>query len=126
MNFKTPRGLATGHGASRTGTHHWWTHRVTSVALVPLTILAVIPFANLLGAEHEQVLAAYRSPFNAIVAVLWLAVAFHHLMQGLQVVIEDYVHHKGWRTALLVGNQLFCVLFGFAGVFAVLKIAFSG
>ena len=100
--------------------------RVSSIALIPLTVLAIIPFAGSLGADHDDVLATYANPFNAIVAVLFLGVMFHHLMQGLQVVIEDYIHHKGWRTALLLGNGMFCAAFGFAGIFAVLKIAFTG
>ncbi|MEM7190893.1 MAG: succinate dehydrogenase, hydrophobic membrane anchor protein [Pseudomonadota bacterium] len=126
MSYKTPKGQAIGHGSSGTGTHHWWQHRVSSVALVPLTALAIFPFALNLGAPHDEVLATYTNPFHAIIAILWLAVTFHHLMQGLQVVIEDYVPHKGWRTGLLLGNQMFCGLFGFAGIFAVLKIAFTG
>ena len=71
-------------------------------------------------------LALYRNPFHALVAVLFLGVGFHHLAQGLQVVIEDYVHARGWRTALLLGNTMFCIAFGLAGVFAVLKIALTG
>jgi succinate dehydrogenase / fumarate reductase membrane anchor subunit len=125
MSFRTPKGMAAGLGSAGTGTHHWWQHRVSSVALIPLTILAIFPFANGLGASHAEVLATYSNPFNAIVAILWLAVTFHHLMQGLQVVIEDYVHHKGWRTGLLMGNTMMCAAFGLAGVFAILKIAFT-
>lgn len=124
MSFKTPKGLAAGLGSAGTGTHHWWTQRISSVALVPLTIFAIFPFARALGGEHADVLATYANPLNAIVAILFLAVTFHHLMQGLQVVIEDYVHHKGWRTGLLLGNTMFCAAFGLAGIFAVLKIAF--
>ncbi|MFK7944072.1 MAG: succinate dehydrogenase, hydrophobic membrane anchor protein [Paracoccaceae bacterium] len=126
MSFKTPRGLASGLGSAGTGTHHWWQHRVSSVALIPLTILAVFPFATGLGSDHAEVLEIYANPWNAIVAALFMAVGFHHLMQGLQVVIEDYIHQKGWRTAALLGNQMFCAAFGFAGIFAVLKIAFTG
>jgi succinate dehydrogenase / fumarate reductase membrane anchor subunit len=126
MTYRTPRARVTGLGSAGQGTHHWWTQRITSVALVPLTILFVIPFAGALGGEHAEVLALYRNPFNAIVAVLFLAVGFHHLAQGVQVVIEDYVHGKGWRTALLLGNSMFCFAFGLAGIFAVLKIAFTG
>ena len=125
MSFKTPRVLATGMGAARSGTHHWWQMRVSSFALIPLTILAVPPFARALGGEHANVVATYQDPFNAIVAILFVAVMFHHLMQGLQVVIEDYVHDKLWRTALLLGNTMMCAAFGFAGVFAILKLAFS-
>ena len=125
MSFKTPKGMAAGLGSAGTGTHHWWQHRVSSVALIPLTIFAILPFAQSLGENRETVLQVYSNPFNAIVAVLFLAVMFHHLMQGLQVVIEDYVHQKGWRTGLLLGNQMMSGAFGFAGIFAVLKIAFT-
>lgn len=125
MSFKTPKGLATGHGSAGAGTHHWWQHRITSVALLPLTLLFIFPFVGALGEDRDAVLAVYANPFNAIVAVLFIAVMFHHLMQGLQVVIEDYVSNKVWRTGLLLGNTLFCGAFGFAGVFAVLKIAFT-
>lgn len=123
MAYKTARGMAIGLGASGTGVHHWWTTRVESVALVPLGLLFVFPFAEALGEGHIAVRQVYGHWFNAIVAVLFLAVAFHHLMLGLQVVIEDYVQHKGWRTGLLLGNTMFCALFGLAGIFAVLKIA---
>ena len=99
--------------------------RVTAVALIPLTLLAVLPLAGALGKDHAEVLATYQSPWTAIFTILFIAVAFNHLRLGLQVVIEDYVHDKAIRTALLLGNTMFCVLFGFAGVFAVAKIAFG-
>lgn len=124
MAYRTPRARVSGLGAAGSGAHHWWQLRVSSVALVPLTILFVIPFARALGRSHAEVLAIYASPWNALVAVLFIAVAFHHLMQGLQEVIEDYVHHPGWKTAALLANTLFCAAFGLAGVFAVLRIAF--
>ena len=126
MSFRTPRILATGHGSAGAGTHHWWVQRVTSVALIPLTVLAILPFAGAIGQDHDEVLEVYRNPWNAIVTALFLVTMFYHLMLGLQTVIEDYIHAKGWRTGLLLGNQFFCAAFGFAGVFAVLKIAFTG
>ncbi len=126
MSFQTARARVTGLGSAGEGTHHWWTQRITAVALVPLTILFAIPFAGALGGEHAEVLALYRNPFHAIIAVLFLGVGFRHLAQGLQVVIEDYVHARCWRTALLIGNSMFCLAFGLAGIFAVLKIAFTG
>ena len=126
MSFRTARARVSGLGSAGEGTHHWWTQRITSVALIPLTILFAIPFARALGSDYGAVLALYANPFHAIVAVLFLGVGFHHLAQGLQVVIEDYVHAKAWRTALLLGNTMFCFTFGLAGIFAVLKIAVAG
>ena len=124
--YKTPHVRALGLGSAGSGVHHWWVTRVESVALIPLGLLFVFPFASALGEGHAAVLAVYGNWFNAVVAVLFIAVSFHHLMLGVQVVVEDYVHHKGWRTGLLIANQLFCAFFGLAGVFAVLKIALAG
>jgi succinate dehydrogenase / fumarate reductase membrane anchor subunit len=126
MAYKTPRGMAMGLGAAGSGVHHWWRQRIGSVALVPLGLLFVFPFARALGEGHAAVVATYSNWFNAIVALLFIATTFHHLMLGLQVVVEDYVQHKGWRTGLLLANSMFCIAFGLAGVFAVLKMAFSG
>ena len=126
MSYRTPRNLATGHGAAGAGTHHWWLQRVTAVALIPLAAFAIFPLASAVGTDHDTVLETYRNPFNAIVMALFLGTLFHHLKLGLQVVIEDYVQAKGWRTGLLLASQFFCVAFGVAGVFAVLKIAFTG
>jgi len=125
MSFRTAKARVTGLGSAGGGTHHWWTQRLSSVALIPLTVLFVVPFARVLGEGHDAVMALYGHPFHAIVAALFLAVTFHHLAQGLQVVIEDYVHHRGWRTGLLIANTLGCAAVGFAGVFAVLAIAFT-
>ena len=126
MTYLTPRARVSGLGAAGHSTHHWWLQRVTAVALLVLTPLFVVPFARALGGSHADVLALYAHPLNAIVAVLFIGVAFRHLALGLQVVVEDYVHGKGLRTALLLGNSMFCFAFGLAGVFAVLKIAFTG
>jgi len=126
MSYFTPRRLATGLGTAHGGTHHWWLQRLSSVALIILTPLFAVPFAQALGEGHAAVTALYAVPFHALVAILFVAVAFHHLAQGLQVVIEDYVHHKGWRTGLLIANTFVCAAFGIAGVFAVLKLALAG
>ncbi len=125
MTYRTPRARVSGLGSAGQGTHHWWLQRISALALLPLTVLFIVPFAGALGGEHSGVLALYARPFHAIVAVLFIAVAFRHLALGLQVVIEDYVHAKAWRTGLLVGNTMFCFAFGLVGVFAVLKIAFA-
>ncbi|MEM6933004.1 MAG: succinate dehydrogenase, hydrophobic membrane anchor protein [Pseudomonadota bacterium] len=125
MSFRTPRQYATGLGSGKSGTHHWWSMRISSVALIPLSILFAIPFAGALGQGHDEVLALYSNPFHAIVAALFIAVSCHHLMQGLQTVVEDYVHAPAWRTALLLANSMVCAVLGFAGTFAVLKIAFT-
>ena len=122
----TPSNIVYGLGSAKEGVGHWWMQRVSAVALMPLTLLFIIPFGQAIGQGHTAVTALYAQPFHALIAILFILVSFWHLAQGLQVVIEDYVESKGSRTALLMGNSLLCGLFAAAGVFAVAKLAFGG
>jgi succinate dehydrogenase / fumarate reductase membrane anchor subunit len=124
-NFKTPRARAAGLGSAKDGVEHWWSHRIGSVALIPLVILAVPPLARTLGEGYEAVRATYGHPFNAIVMALLIIVTFRHLQHGLQTVVEDYVHHKIWRTGLIFANTWFCGLMTVAGLYGVGKLAFG-
>ena len=125
MQFRTDRQRVQGLGASGEGAGHWWGQRITSIALVPLTIVFVFPFVQALGASWERVRDVYGHPFNAVVAILFLAVGFRHLQQGIQVVIEDYVHDKPLLVALLLANTLLTLAFAITGIFAVAMIAFG-
>jgi succinate dehydrogenase / fumarate reductase membrane anchor subunit len=125
MRFRTDRQRVVGLGAAHEGVGHWWSQRLTSIALVPLTPLFLFPFVRALGSDFEAVRATYAHPFHAIVAILFLLVGFLHLQQGVQVVVEDYVHAKVPRTAALLANTLLTWAFALAGVFAVAKIAFA-
>lgn len=123
MSFRTDRKRATGLGRAGGAAREWWVTRVESALLVPLGLLFIFPFARALGQGPVVVREVYGHWFNAIIAVLFLGIAFHHLMLGVKSVIDDYVHHQGWRVGLLIGNALFCGLAAVAGIFAVLKIA---
>jgi succinate dehydrogenase / fumarate reductase membrane anchor subunit len=125
MDYRTPMARVTGLGSAKDGVEHWWGQRVSAVALVVLTPLALFPLASSIGAGIDAVRETYADPFNALVMILFLAVTFRHLQYGLQVVIEDYVHHKPVRTALMLGNTGFCAAVGLAGIFGVAKIAFG-
>jgi len=125
MSYKTDRARAVGLGSAKSGVGHWWSQRLTSVALIPLTLLFIFPFVQSLGEDWETVRAIYAHPFHAIVAILFIAVTFHHNQQGLQVVIEDYVHGKALRTFALIANTMLNGVLALAGVFAVAKIAFT-
>ncbi|MEO1919589.1 MAG: succinate dehydrogenase, hydrophobic membrane anchor protein [Paracoccaceae bacterium] len=123
MSYVTDKKRVHGLGSAKDGTGHFISQRVTAIALIPLTALFVLPLGYNLGAGYDRVIEAYSHPVNAIVVILFFITLFTHLRLGLQVVIEDYVHGHGTRTALLIANTLFCWLFGLTGVFAIAKIA---
>ena len=79
MSFQTDRNRVRGLGTAHEGAKHWWHQRLTSIALVPLALLFLFPFARALGHDHATVLGLYRHTGHALVAVLFIAVAFLHL-----------------------------------------------
>ena len=125
MGFKTDYARAHGRGAAGEGLHHWWSQRITSIALIPLTLLFIVPFGRALGGGHDAFVATYSNLWHALVAILFLLAAFSHLQQGLQVVIEDYVPGKATRTAALLANTLLCWALAVAGVLSVATVLFS-
>jgi succinate dehydrogenase / fumarate reductase membrane anchor subunit len=124
--YRTPMSRALGLGSAKEGVGHWWSQRLTSVALIPLTALAILPLGHAIGSGQDVARATYADPINALVAILFIAVSFRHLHQGLQVVIEDYVHKRPAQIALLFGSGAFCAIFGLAGVLGVAKLALGG
>lgn len=125
MNFKTDYKAVAGLGSAKGGTGHFISQRLTAIALVPLGILFVFTFVRALGEGHDAVLAIYRHPFNALIAIGFFIVMFRHLRLGLQVVIEDYVHNERSRMLMLITNALIWRGFAVAGAFAVAKIALT-
>ena len=126
MTFRTDRAKVLGLGSAKSGADHWFGERLKSVALIPLTIIFVLIVAPLIGKDHATVIASFQNPFVSISLILFFLVSFKHLEEGLQVVIEDYVHSKGNLLLLIIFNKLFCWTFGLAAVFAILKITFAG
>lgn len=126
MSYKTDLGRVIGLGSAKEGVHEWWSSRVLSVALIPLTLLFLCFVAPLIGEDHAAVVAAFQNPFKAIVVILFLLIAFKHLADGLKEIIVDYVHGKAALAISLVVTRLICYFLGAAGAFAVAKIAFAG
>ncbi len=125
MSLMTPLKKARGLGSAKDGTHHWWVQRVTAIALVPLTLWVAFCVACMVGEPYAFVLSEFQSPFNIAMFVLFLFTAFYHASLGLQVVIEDYVHHEGLKIGALIGMKFAIVLTGFTAIFAVLRAAFG-
>ncbi|GLQ34511.1 succinate dehydrogenase, hydrophobic membrane anchor protein [Amylibacter marinus] len=125
MSYKTDKGRVIGLGSAKTGAEHWLGERIKAFALIPLTLAFFCIMAPMIGAPYEQVVATLQNPVKAIALILFFAVTFKHLEEGLQVVIEDYVHGKGAALTLIVLTKLFCWSFGLAAIFAIAKIAFS-
>lgn len=122
MAFLTDRKRATGWGSAKTGTAHAWRIKKSSVALIVLAPLFIFTFGAALGGTYDEILAYYSRPFPAIVAALMLVVGFQHFNDGVQTLIEDYVHGPMEKVLLVA---MTCLSYGAAavGVFAIARLA---
>jgi succinate dehydrogenase / fumarate reductase membrane anchor subunit len=124
--LRSPLGRAIGLGSAKEGVEHWWTQRVTAVALIVLGLWFAASLVAHVGADRASVLAWLHAPVPAILALLLLIAVFYHGALGLQVVIEDYVHAEWLKVSSLVAMRLVSFGLAVAGIFAVLRIAFGG
>ena len=122
-SLRSSLGRVRGLGAARGGTHHWWMMRVTSMALLPLTIWLVFALARMPDATWLEATIWIGRPFNAVLLLSFLAAAFHHMAGGLQEVIEDYVRGDLAKVGSLMALKAACFLLWLSATLAVLRIA---
>ncbi len=84
-------------------TFSWYFFRISGVALIFLAIIHV--FLNHVTTDvactsYQLIAARYHNPFWRLYDWLLLSLALLHGMNGLRVVIDDYVRARGWRLAL--------------------------
>jgi succinate dehydrogenase / fumarate reductase, membrane anchor subunit len=125
VSLRSPLGKVLGSGAAGQGVHHWWVQRLTSLALVPLTIWFVVSLLALPSLDYATVAGWLHGSLSALLLILLLLLGAWHSQLGLRVVIEDYVHGAGSRTLLVVLALFANLLLAAAGILAVLRIAFG-
>jgi succinate dehydrogenase / fumarate reductase, membrane anchor subunit len=126
MAYRTPIAKVRGLGAARSGLQHWKMQRLTAIANVLLVLWFMFSAMALSGSGYDQVRAWLGSPVTASLVVLLLISTFYHARLGLQVVVEDYVHHEGARIASLVAIALIVLALAVACIVAVLTVAVGG
>ncbi|HEY0197972.1 MAG TPA: succinate dehydrogenase, hydrophobic membrane anchor protein [Rhodanobacter sp.] len=124
-DLRHPTKVARGLGSAHYGVGHWWTQRVTAVALIALGIWFVLLVISLLHADYAAARAAVARPWNAVLLIAFVLTMFWHAVLGLQVVIEDYVHVRWKEVVLMLAIKFLAVLGALASVLAVLRIALT-
>jgi len=124
-SIRTPLAQARGLGAAKTGADHWWEQRLTSIALVPLTFAAIVIVISALGRSHGAAVQFLGSPLVVVIMLLFIFATTAHMKLGAQSVIEDYVHNKPVKTAMLIGNSFLCIILWLVCTFAILKLSFG-
>jgi succinate dehydrogenase / fumarate reductase membrane anchor subunit len=124
--MRSQLGRVRGLGAAHGGTAHWWAERVTALALVPLTLWFVASILHLMGASRAAVAHWMGFPVNAALLAALVIATFHHAQLGLQVVVDDYIHHETARMGLLLLIKGAAALLALIALYAVVRLAVVG
>ena len=125
IDMRTPLARVKGLGAAGHGATHWWVHRLTAVSNVPLIIALVIILAAMPGRSYAQAVAIISHPLVAILLILCVLSVTNHMRMGMQIIIEDYVHDRGWKLLSMAANNFYAVVVAVACLWAILKISFG-
>ena len=121
----TPIGKARGLGSAHHGGEHWLTERVTSIALLLLGTWLIASLLLLPKLDQRTLIEWLHSPSGAIPMTLLVIVGFKHALDGMKVVVDDYVHEPGNNFALNTLLLFLAVAGGALALFALARIAFG-
>lgn len=111
-------------GSARSGTTGSAHMRLTSLALVPLTVGFVWLVLSLVGKSYGDALHTLSQPLPAIFLLLFILASVYHMQLGMRTIIEDYVHGEHAKDWSLAASLFFCFAVGIACVYAVMRLSF--
>lgn len=126
MKMETPLGRVRGLGSARSGAHHWWLERLTSVSTLILGGWLIVSILRLPAFDRGTVVEWLGSPLAGVPMALLVISTFWHLKMGLIVVIEDYVHEEGGKLFWVTLINFLAILGAGLALFSLLKIATTG
>jgi succinate dehydrogenase / fumarate reductase membrane anchor subunit len=122
----TALGRVKGLGPARHGGEHWLSERVTSAALLLLGVWLIASLLMLPSLDRGTLVEWLSGASGAVPMALFVITSFIHGLDGMKVVVDDYVHDAGNNFALNTA-LLFVAVGGAAlALFALGKIAFGG
>jgi succinate dehydrogenase / fumarate reductase, membrane anchor subunit len=121
----TPLGRVRGLGSAHHGGEHWLSERATSIALLLLGVWLVASLLLLPKLDQRTTIEWLRAPTGAVPMALLIIVGFKHALDGVKVVVDDYVHDEGSRFVWNILLLFLAVGGGALALFALARIAFG-
>jgi succinate dehydrogenase / fumarate reductase membrane anchor subunit len=121
----TPLGKVRGLGSAHHGGEHWLTERVTSIALLFLGTWLLASLLLLPKLDQRTLVEWLHAPSGTIPMALFVVIGFRHALDGMKVVVDDYVHEEGSRFAWNILLLFLAVAGAAIALFAVGRIAFG-
>lgn len=107
-HFKSDRAGAS-YVSDGSGSRHARFLHLTSYALMPLGLVAAWLLSGLAGQPLEAARAQLARPLSALALVAFAVIAMAHARQGMDEIIEDYLHDPALRKTALLANRAIAV-----------------
>ena len=125
--------ISTGYSAKPAGggfeTFSWYFFRVSGVVLIFLVIIHLIVMhvtTDVACTTYQFVAMRYDNPFWRLYDWALLTLALLHGMNGLRIVIDDYVQNRTARLTLLSLTGLLLLAFFLLGTITLITFQHSG
>ena len=114
--------ISTGYGSRPVSggfeTFTWYFMRISAIGLVFLAIIHLIlnhVTTDVACTSYQQIAIRYANPYWRVYDWLLLTLALLHGMNGLRIVVDDYVRTRGWRLTLQSAVGILTLVFFLLG-----------
>jgi succinate dehydrogenase / fumarate reductase membrane anchor subunit len=125
--------ISSGYGAKPAGggfeTFSWYFFRISGVLLIFLVIIHLLIMhvtTDVACTTYQFVAMRYDNPLWRLYDWLLLTLALLHGMNGLRVVIDDYVHERGARLTLMSVAGTLTLIFFMLGTITLITFQHTG
>jgi len=124
-SIRTPLGKVQGLGSAKHGAGAFIALRLSSIALLVLVPWFLYSIVGAVRGGYDGALAWIADPINAVLLLIAVAAALHHMQLGMKEIVEDYIGRKSTKFALLILNAFIAIALFAAAAYAVLKVAIA-
>ena len=115
----------THYGDGRQATRAFKWQRITGAINILGLVFLIWLVVSLAGADRAAFVTTIANPFVALATATMIVVAVIHMRIGMREVIEDYVHGRTNRLALII-NDIFTLGVAILALGSLIKLVFWG
>ena len=94
--------------------------------LIPLSLWFVMGILCHTQEGYDVTLKWVAQPWNSTALALFFGAMFYHSSLGLTIIIEDYIHHPGWKAWAILKVKILHLVFAVLSWFFILRIMITG